>query len=84
MAGEQRLAGARGAHQQHALGDAAAELLELLRVLEELDDLLELVLGLVDARDVGEGDLVLRLVEQARAATCRSSSPCRRPPGSGA
>ncbi len=36
---EQRLAGARRAHQQHALGDLAAQLLELLRVLEELDDL---------------------------------------------
>src|SRR3989441_1110779 len=46
-AGEQRLAGAGRAHQQHALGDAAAELGELLRVLEELDDLFQLVLGLV-------------------------------------
>ena len=37
---EQRLARSRGAHQQHALGNAAAELLELLRFLEELDDFL--------------------------------------------
>ena len=47
---EQRLAGARRAHEQHALRDAAAEARELLRVLEEGDDLLELVLRLVDAR----------------------------------
>ena len=64
-AGEQRLAGARGAHHEHALRDAAAELLELLRVLEEGDDLFELVLGLVDAGYVGEGDLVGALAEQA-------------------
>ena len=37
---QQRLARARRAHQQNALGHAAAEPLELLRVLEELDDLL--------------------------------------------
>jgi hypothetical protein len=57
---EQRLARAGRAHQQHALRDAAAEALELLRVLEERDDLLDLVLGLVDAGDVREGHLVLR------------------------
>ncbi len=38
--GQQRLAGARRAHQQHALGHAGAESLELLRFLQELDDLL--------------------------------------------
>ena len=38
-AGQQRLAGARRADQQHALGDAAAQPPELLRRLEELDDL---------------------------------------------
>ena len=48
--GQQRLAGARRADQQHALGDLAAELLELLRVLQELDDLPQLFLGLVRPR----------------------------------
>ena len=37
---QQRLAGAGRADQQHALGDLAAQALELLRVLQELDDLL--------------------------------------------
>ena len=55
--GEQRLAGARRSDQQRALGQPAAEPGELLRILEELDDLLELDLGLVGAGDVGEGDL---------------------------
>ena len=63
---EERLAGAGRAHHEHALGDAAAEALELLRVLEEGDDLLDLVLGLVDAGDVGERDLVLRVAQHAR------------------
>src|SRR3546814_6483494 len=43
-----------GADQQAALGDLAAETLEALRVLQELDDLLELGLRLVDAGDVVE------------------------------
>jgi hypothetical protein len=47
---QQRLARCRGAVEQHALGDARAERLELLRVLEELLDLVELLDGLVDAR----------------------------------
>ena len=56
-AGEQRLAGARRAVEQHALRDPGAERLELLRVLEELLDLVELLDGLVHASDVPEGDL---------------------------
>ncbi len=66
-AGEQGLAGARRSDEQDALGDAAAEALELLRLAEELDDLLELFLGLIDAGDVLEGDLLLLHGEQAGA-----------------
>src|SRR5947209_3318117 len=54
---EQRLTGAGRPVQQHTLGDARAESLELLRVLEELLDLLQLLDGLVDAGDVLEPDL---------------------------
>ena len=53
-----------GPDEQHALGDLAAELLELGRVLQELDDLAELFLGLVDARHVLERDLVLLLRDE--------------------
>ena len=42
-AGEEGLAGARRSDEQDALGDAAAEALELLGLAEELDDLLELL-----------------------------------------
>ena len=49
------------ADHQHALGNLAAELLELARVLEEVDDLADFLLGLVDAGDVGEGHVHLVL-----------------------
>ena len=50
--GEQRLAGTGGAVQQDPLGDGGAQLAELLGVAQELDDLLQLGLGLGDAGDV--------------------------------
>ena len=55
--GEQRLAGAGRAVEQHALGDLGAHGLELGRVLEELLDLLELLDRLVGAGHVLEGRL---------------------------
>src|SRR6266478_4581253 len=67
-AGEKRLARSGRAHQEDALGNAAAELGELLRVLEEGDDLLELLLRLVDSGHVGEGDLVVVLRKELRLA----------------
>ena len=67
-AGQQGLAGSRRSDEQHALGDAAAELLELLRLAQELDDLLQLFLGFVDAGHVFERDLLLLHGEQAGAA----------------
>ena len=57
---EQRLAGAGRPDQQRAARDAPAELLEFLRVAQELDDLLEILLGLVDAGDVVEGHAAVR------------------------
>ncbi len=49
-AGQQRLAGAGRAVEQHALGDLGADGLELGRLREELLDLLELLDRLVGAR----------------------------------
>src|SRR3546814_2998861 len=54
------------ADQQTALRDLAAEALELLRVAQELDDLLQLLLGLVYAGDVVEGYATDLLGQQAR------------------
>jgi hypothetical protein len=61
---KQRLARSRRPHHEHALGNATAEARELLRILEEGDDLLDLVLGLLDAGDIGEGHLLLVLGQQ--------------------
>src|ERR1041384_2752297 len=63
---EEGLAGARRAHQQDALRDLAAELRELLRLLEELDDLVQLELRLVDAGHVLERDLLRAAGEKLR------------------
>ena len=63
--GDEGLAGARGADQQHALGDAGADVAEALGVLQEVDDLGDLLLHALVAGDVGEG--------RARAlGACRS------------
>ena len=61
---QQGLAGTRRAHEQTALGNLAAQALELLRILQEVDDLLEFGLGLVDAGDVLEGDAAVLLRQQ--------------------
>ena len=67
-AGQQGLAGSGRTHQQHALGNAPAEFLELLRLAQELDDLLQFFLGFLNAGDVLEGHLLLLRGVQARAA----------------
>ena len=54
--GEQRLAGAGRPVEQDALGHARAEVAEALGVLEELDHLAQLVLGLVGAGHVVPAD----------------------------
>ncbi len=76
-AGQQRLAGSRRPEQQHALGDARAERLELLRVLQELDDLAQLFFGFFDPGDVGEGHLrpVFTLEFRARSAEGERLTP---------
>ncbi len=63
---KQRLAGARRSDQKHATRNAPAEPLKLLRIAQELDDLLEVLLRLIDARDVVEGDAAMRLRQQLR------------------
>ena len=54
-AGEEGLAGSGGSLEDEAAGDTGAELSEAVRLLEELDNLLELDLGTVDADNVIEG-----------------------------
>ena len=66
-AGEQGLAGARRADKQRALGQLGAYLGVFLRVVQEVDDLLERLLGLVLTGHVGEGLARLRLGVDLRA-----------------
>ena len=62
---EQRLAGTRGAHEQHAARDAAAQTLVLRRIAQEVDDFLHVFLGFVAACNVLEANLVVLLGEHA-------------------
>ena len=64
---QQRLTRSRRPDQQNALRDASAQLLELLRVLQEFDDFLQLFLGFVGAGDILERRLFLLRREQPRA-----------------
>src|SRR5450759_5720023 len=57
VAGEERLAGSWRTNEQRTLRQTSAKLGELLRILQELNDLLELDLGLVRAGDVIERHL---------------------------
>ena len=65
--GQQGLAGSRRSNQEHALGNPAADGREALRVAEELDDLLHLVLCFIDAGDVLEGDDLIARFGELRA-----------------
>ena len=73
--GQQRLAGARRADQQHTLGDLAAQALELLRIAQEFDDLLDFLLRLFDAGNVLERDPAGALGQQARARLAEAHGP---------
>ena len=63
---EQRLAGAGRPDQQDTAGNPAAERRVAARLAQEVDDLLDLVLRLVHAGDVLEGDDVVAALGDAR------------------
>ncbi len=65
---QQRFARARITQQQHAARNLRAQRLELVRVLQKVNDFLQLLLGLVHAGDIGEGDARLRVGKPAGAA----------------
>src|SRR5438067_8384261 len=54
---EQRLTSSRRTHEQRALRQAPTQLREPLRIAQELDDLLKLLLRLIGTGDIGEGHL---------------------------
>ena len=59
-----RLAGAGRADEQDAARNPPAEPLELLRIAQEFDDLLQIFLGFVDAGHVLERDAAMRLGQE--------------------
>ncbi len=63
---EQRLTGSWRTHQQHTAWNAAAQLLELLRIAQEVDQFGHFFLGLVAAGDIREIDCVVVLIDQTR------------------
>ena len=65
---EQGLAGTGRAHHQDPARDASAELLELARVAQEVDQFGDLGLGFVGARNIIECHVHLVLAEHARLA----------------
>ena len=72
---KQRLARSGRAHQQHALGNARAQVGVVLGVLEEVHDLPEFFLFLVRPGHVGEGNLVLAGVHHGGAAFAEVHHP---------
>ena len=64
-----------GPTEQSAARDAPAELLKLLRIAQELDDLLQILLRLIDAGDVIEGDAAMALGEQLRLGLAKAHGP---------
>src|SRR5439155_17607260 len=67
-AGEQGLAGSGRAYQQHAARDTPAETLEFSGIAQELDDLLQVLLGLVDPSHVLERHATMGLSQKLGAA----------------
>src|SRR5207244_9471035 len=71
---QQRFAGARRAHQQDPVRDLRTKLLVLLWCLEEVDDLGQVLLGFLDAGDVGKGDPCPRVRRVERRLTLAEGS----------
>ena len=60
--GQQGLTGTRRAHQQHTVGDAGTQRIELIGALEELHNFLELLFFLVLTGHIGKGGSLFVLV----------------------
>src|SRR6266404_1995249 len=63
---QQGLARSRGAHHQNPFGNPAAKLLKLLRLFQELNNLLQFFLGFFDAGNILERHALLLIAKQFR------------------
>src|SRR5437588_27325 len=66
-AGQKGFARAWRPNQQHALGNAATEFLEFLRIFQKFDNFLEFFLGFIGSRDIFESSFFLLRRKQTRA-----------------
>src|SRR5690606_3891577 len=73
--GQQRLTGTGLANHQDAARNASAQALELVRLPEEVHQLLDVFLGLIDTRDVGKGNLDLVFTQQLGLALAKGHRP---------
>src|SRR5436853_4694958 len=73
-AGEQSLAGAWRSDEQDALRNTAAKLLEFLRILQELDDFLQLFFGFVGPSNVLKGGFLLLRGKETSAGLAEAES----------
>src|SRR6185436_988946 len=65
---QQRFSGARRSNQKHTLGNAPAQFLEFLRLLQKVDDFLELFLRFFNTCNILESNYLLMCRQQAGAA----------------
>src|SRR5262249_35304303 len=65
---QQCLTCTRGTDKQDAFRNASTQLLELLRFLQEVDDLLQLFLGFIYSGNIFESDFLLMRRQETRAA----------------
>ena len=72
---QQGLAGSGGTDHEHTFRDLAAKFLELAGIFQEVDDFDHFLLGFLDARDVGKGDVHLVLAQQTGAALAEGHGP---------
>ncbi len=73
--GQQGFTSTRRAHQQNAFRNPGTQVEVVFGVLEEIDDFLELVLLLISARDIREGNLVLGWVHHVGGAFAKVHHP---------
>jgi hypothetical protein len=76
---DQRLAGARRADEEHAARNASAQALEFAGIAQEFDDLLQILLGFVDAGDVVKRDAAMRFRQQLCARLAEAERLAARP-----
>ena len=69
---DQRLTGSGRADEQHTARNASAQPLEFSGIAQEFDDLLQILLGFVDAGDIVKGDAAMRFGQHLGARLAKA------------